>query len=180
MPEAPLEFPQLLPPLGDELTADQALSAVATQPFDPDPAGLPQLDDTRPFGMTWAWDWANGRFLRAGSSPVPVWDTNNLRQWIQAALNTARGAHSIYDDQFGMDMDVDLVNTMAFDVAAQHLYAQAVTEALMTHDRITDVVDWRFYVATNDPDQDGSSTYVDFTVQVDNGESLDLTMRVFD
>lgn len=176
MPETSPEFPQLLPPLGDELLADDALEAVAAQvPEVPDLAALP-ADSPEPqaYGKAWAWDFSTNRFKRAGHTPVPVWDLDNLKVWIQTVLNVMVGAHPVFDETVGVDEPYLPVSGLASDPEVQHNYMLQTHQALLMHDRITDVTAFDFWIDGNDT----SVLYVDFEVHTDDGDVLPISLSV--
>lgn len=114
-------------------------------------------------GRGWAFDYQVGEFIMRGQSPAEVSDVGQLRMWIEKTVRTARFAHPIYSDAYGMDL-VELVgNQVTPDRIGQ--YATALTDALTVHDRISGVTDFKF---TADPSSD--LLLVGFTVVVDEGD----------
>jgi len=178
MPETrPDITPELIPPLGPDLQAQDALDVASSLlPDTLDLGDAPPESEPTPFGKSWAWDFARGRFKRYGSSPAPVWDINNLKVWIQLVLNIGRFAHPIYEDDIGVDQDHMMIGQLAQDPAAQALYMTTVADALMVHDRITDVTNFDF---TDDPDDD-EAVDVYFEVTVDDGEVFPITLSLTD
>lgn len=177
MPEDDIQFPQLLPPLGPELLADQALDAVTDQiPDQPDLTANLQVDEPEVYGMTWKWDFGFNLFQTSNGSPASVRDLDNLRIWVEATLNIERGTHPIYDDQVGMEPGSGLVGENVDDPAAQTRYMEAVHDALMVHDRITDVTDFDFYLDANDPDSENE--YVDFAIYTDDNDVIPVTLTI--
>lgn len=182
MPEQVPTFPTLLPPLGDELLADQALDAVSQQiPDTLDVSASAAPPEPVPFGLTWQWDFERNRFKTDGAgAPRRVYDEDNLRCWIQTAMLIARNSHPIYDDDIGMEggwgeaTDGVMIGGLANDVAAQEQYMTAVADCLMVHDRITLVTNFDFYPQPDDPE----SLYVEFEVQLDDGEAIPMVLSV--
>lgn len=169
MPETRPDFPTLIPPLGDELLADDALDAVAAAlPDVPDLTVASEGDEQQPYGMAWQWDFANNRFFRQGGTPVRVHDLNALRIWCETVTNIERGAHPIYDDDIGMDHAYGMIGTLVDDVSAQTSYMQEVFDALMVHDRISNVTNFDFQT---DPLED-EAVDVEYEVMTDDGDSV--------
>jgi hypothetical protein len=123
-----------------------------------------------PLGKGWAFDFENQAFIRAGSSPAEVFDTDNLRIWIEKTLRTARFAHPVYTDVYGIE-DKDEMIGQPFDGTLAAQYQNAVVDALMVHDRIAAVDNFYFQ---NDPMAE--QVYVSFTVTLD--QEADQTIQV--
>lgn len=172
MPENPIEFPQLLPPLGDELSADQALDAANQQAFEsPESSDDVLSPEVQPYGLTWQWDFAKGRFVDYGGTPAVVRDLDNLRIWAETVYNIQRHAHEIFDEDIGVEGSM-MIGDLVDDVASQELYMQAMFDALMVHDRISNVTNFDFDVDTTDPE----SSYVYFEIHTDGGDVLPVTL----
>ena len=135
---------------------EAALGAIAVAP-----------DDVEPLGRSWAFDFNAGQFARGGGqSPIVVTGEGALRMWVLKALHTARLAHPIYTDQYGIELPFDLVGRSVSPEGIGR-YAAAVTDALLVHDRITAVIDFQF---SHDPDE--GALYVGFTVELDGGSGV--------
>jgi hypothetical protein len=154
---------QLLPADGRDLTADEQLASVLRTPS----LEADAQTEVLPLGRSWAFDFQAGQFVRHGLAPAEVHDVEALRVWIEATLRTARFAHPIFSDQYGLE-DVGLVGTNP-DPATIGLYADSIRTALEVHDRITSVRDFKF---TRDANED--SLFVEFTVVVDTGDLLTI------
>lgn len=162
MPETPPDFPQLLPPLGDELMADDALAQASAQiPEIPDLTEVYEEPQPNAYGMTWLWDFNTNRFVTNGSGPARCWDTDSLRMWCQTAVAVNRGAHPIFSEDFGMDDAYAMIGTVKDDVSAQQQYMEDVAQALIQHDRITSVDEFDF--SDLPPDVDPGTTLADIT-----------------
>lgn len=153
----------LLPADGPDVTTDELLAqalGVLTDPI---------VEDTtpQPLGRGWAFDWATGQFHRHNNQPVSVFGIDNLTVWIEKTLRTARLAHLIYSDNYGIEY-VEIVGH-TFEAATAGLYANAVSDALTVHDRIASVKDFRF---SYDPDVDDEALQCSFTVVLDAGSAL--------
>src|SRR5437763_6302393 len=57
----------------------------------------------QPLGRSWDFDWELGQFRRIGDSPAEVVGLDAVAQWVQAAIHTARYAHAVFSDEFGME-----------------------------------------------------------------------------
>lgn len=166
----PIEQPgaagALIPTLQPPISADAQLAA-ALSASPPTPA---TADPPVPFGRGWAFDFLNSRFIRYGSSPAIASGLDNLRMWIEKTLRTKRFAHPIYSNQYGMQLPREIIEAR-FDGELTAEYAQAITEALLVHDRIQKVRDFAF----NFDDADGILA-VRFTVVLDvAGRALEVT-----
>lgn len=155
---SPLE---LLPSDGD-LTPDEELQAALGQ--------LDITDDDEedaeplPFGRGWGFDFETGQMARHGIAPVVTHDLETLRIWIEKTLRTARGAHPIYSLDYGVD-DPYMGIGSPFSAEAVGLLTDSISDALLTHDRIEEVVDIQF---TGGPDSD--VLFISFSVIVDDEE----------
>lgn len=117
-----------------------------------------------------------------GGTPVstgrPIWvtGTETLKQWIQMALHSARFAHSVFSDSFGMELPDSILGTV--DVASGDAVAdwsERMTEALLVHERILGVEDFsaRF-------DEAAGIMYIDnFTVVTDD-EDIEIDLITVD
>lgn len=154
---------ELLPSDTGEVSSEALLAAaLAATPI------TPPADTKLPLGRGWEFDFEAGQFVRFGTSPVSVTGLANLRQWIEKTLRTARIAHPIYSDQYGMDYLELIGNRLTSGGIA--LYAQAITEALKVHDRISDVTDFTFSYLPEE-----GVLLADFTVVTDSGDLIDTS-----
>lgn len=151
-------------PSDDETTPDQRLEAALS--------GLtPTADpDTQiPFGRGWDYDFVNNTFLQRNHTPAEVSGTAQLRVWIEKTLRTARFAHPIYDEQYGVDGLWEAFGHN-FNPGLIGRLEQHTREALLVHDRITQVTDFTFDGSAN-----SSALYMSFRVLVDDDTSSDLS-----
>lgn len=160
----------LLPDDGLDLDPDAAFEDTFGDEFDLDFEDLEATEvvDPLPYGKSWAWDFSTGRFVRFGPSPGQTNGLDTLKTWIQKAMLTAKTAHPIYSDEFGMDSPDSLVGFVS-DASAQDEWASDVREALLQHDRINDVTDFRFVVSDN-----GESLDVGFSVLTDEDDAIEI------
>jgi hypothetical protein len=150
-------------PAADSLTADSELTAVDAAL---EPAGDPVADDSpRVYGRGWAFDFVSGQFTRGGNSPLEVTGLAQLRMWIEKTLRTARMAHPIYSDDYGIDQPYSVIG-QPFTPGAAGRYARAISDALLVHDRITQIKDMTFTGGPNDV-----VLAVSFTVVTDEEEA---------
>lgn len=126
-----------------------------------------ETDATIPFGRTWSFDFQAGQFVRDGTVPKVVYETDTLIMWIEHTCRTAKLAHPIYDDSYGMEDPYEIIGMTATgaDLTA---YQQQLEDALTFHDRIIGVEDFEF---TQDPFDE--SLYASFTVLVDAAADLE-------
>lgn len=151
----------LLPPDPGLISPDLALEAALAPVVD---LGAP---DEQPLGKGWSFDFLTGQFVRHGSSPAEVYELDNLRVWIEKTLRTARNAHPIYGDQYGIVEPYELIGE-AYSSELVGAYQEAVVEALMVHDRIAAVDSFYFQ---HDPMDD--ALFVSFQVMLD-GQDEDV------
>lgn len=132
---------ELLPPSDDLLTPEDDLNAAAASALEDPNAPIPVAGNVpEPLGVSWLFDFEAGRFVRQGGAPARVTDVESLKQWCLAALNSARYAHAIFSDEFGMEHPVDdLGAAVATEVVTD--FATRIRDALLVHDRISDVTD---------------------------------------
>lgn len=170
-PEEPTDAPEQLLPEDDEpLSEDEEVAALDESIEDvPDEDDLvitvPALD---PVGRSWAFDFQRRRFLigPGGHGPVATYGDATLKVWIEKCLNTDRGAHAIYSDDYGVDDLNDGFGgpTSQFPTGD---YEQRIRDALTFHPRIVDVSG---FVWDLDPADDAIS--VGFQVDLDDTDSI--------
>lgn len=136
--------------------------------IDPDDQLDTQIFDPYPYGKSWAWDFSARRFVKFGPNPAQTNDLDTLKSWIQKTMITGKGAHVIYTDDYGVENPDSLIG-FASDPVAQNQWAINIKEALMRHDRITDVTDFKFHT-----EDGGESLFVDFSVTTDDNTTVDL------
>ncbi|MDE2103144.1 MAG: DUF2634 domain-containing protein [Patescibacteria group bacterium] len=89
-------------------------------------------------GSSWAFDFEAGRFVESAGRPQRVYSENALAMWCLMALHTARGACRVFADDFGMD-EPDRLIGVPNPRSLLALWALDAEEALLVHDRITEV-----------------------------------------
>lgn len=120
----------------------------------------PTQEDVTPISMrTYALD------LDTGEIGGIINGESAIRQFIRKAVLTSRFRFSIYDDDYGCELD-DLIGR---DVSFEFLQTEiprVVTEALIFDDRIKDVTNF-------DIQRESDKLYISFHVQLTDGNGLD-------
>lgn len=149
---------------------DDLAASIARQLDVPAQAVALPEDQTIPFGRSWEFDFEQGRFVRAGASPIETRGFGALIQWCYMAIHTARLAHKrVFSSQFGMDVpDEPLGEFPEGEILAD--WQRSLAEALLVHDRISSVenlsLDW-------DP-VEGVLTIESLDVVTDESDQLSL------
>jgi hypothetical protein len=144
----------LLPPDPGLINPDLALDAALAPTVTVDP------DAPIPFGRSWRFDFTAGQFIYDGTAPQETYEMDTLIVWVEKTCRTALFAHPIYSDQYGVEI-TDLIG-MQVDDELLSGYQNAITQALLVHDRIVSVQDFSF---NQDPFDEG--LYASFTVVLD-------------
>lgn len=131
-----LDF-ELLPSDDEGLSpAEELQAAIAGAVAEPG-AVIPQAEEApRPLGRTWVFDFEAGRFVRSGGSPAPTSGFGAVQQWVLMAAHTARYAHKVFSDEFGMERPEEGVGELSGTEIVSD-YEQHLREAVLVHDRIT-------------------------------------------
>lgn len=155
---------RLLPPDDLPVTPGDQVDAAAAALLD-DPYAVPQRQGAPvPFGRTWRFDFDAGRMERAGGGPRVVSGHDALIEWCQMALRTARYAHAVFSDRFGMERP-DGPLGLADPTEEASDYAARLTDALVAHERITAVEDVEVFI-----DREEGAIIIDrFVVVTDEG-----------
>lgn len=120
--------------------ADDLAAAVAGALATPQ-STLPVTPATpQPFGNSWEFDFEAGQFVRTGSSPKAAAEFAALEQWCLMAIFSARFAHPVFSDDFGMEEPDALMGEFAIGEALAD-WQQHLVEALLVHDRVTSIED---------------------------------------
>jgi hypothetical protein len=151
----------LIPPDPGLINPDLALDAALA------PVEDPETDAPIPFGKSWRFDFIAGQFVRNGTAPQETYELDSLIMWIEKAARTDRYAHPMYSDAYGVEGPLDLIGVQADDDQLS-AYQDALTDALLVHDRITAVEDFNF---SQDPFDE--VLYASFTVVVDAAPPLE-------
>ena len=150
----------LVPPDPGLINPDLALDAALAPVDDTDQAA------SIPFGRSWRFDFIAGQFIKDGQAPKITYELDSLVVWVEKCLRTSRYAHEIYSDDFGIEGPFDVIGMQANDEVLG-AYQDAITEALLVHDRITAVEDFSF---TQDPFDE--AVFASFTVILDAAPPL--------
>lgn len=134
---------ELLPPDDTITVADDLEAAAQAAQIEGREGPGAEEDSKQPFGRGWAFDFSTGQFRHAGSAPAGVRGLDQLRMWIEKTLRTARLAHPMYSDNYGVDQPYEAIGQV-FSPAMAGRYAKAIEEALMVHDRISAITDMEF------------------------------------
>jgi hypothetical protein len=148
----------LLPPDPGVLNADLALEAALA------PVVVIGIPEPPPIGRGWAFDFLAGEFLLNGSAPAEVSGLDQLRMWIEKTLRTARFAHPIYSESYGMEEPDQLIGEV-YEGELAGAYQEAIVDALTVHDRIAAVDGFYF---EHDPSDE--ALFVTFTVTLDSDD----------
>lgn len=153
---------ELLPPDPGLINPDLALDAAL--------APVEDIENDAPlaFGRSWLFDFETGQFVRDGTVPKVVFELDTLIMWMEKALRTARLVHPIYSDEYGVDKDRTAQIGQQVDDDMLNEYQDAVTEALLVHDRVVSVENFSF-----DQDPFEETVQASFTVMVDAAPPLD-------
>lgn len=109
-----------------------------------EPAAIePQAaQEPAPFGRSWAFDFEERRFVRSTGSPLGVSGLEALHQWVLMVVHSARFAHRVFSEQFGMEHpERDIGQLRAAEMVSD--YGQRLREAVLVHDRITALQNFR-------------------------------------
>lgn len=125
----------------DDATAD--LDAAEASALEASDVLFPAEDPPEPFGRTPKFDFEAGRMVKAGGEPIWVTGLDALEQWCLMAIYSARYAHAVFTDEFGME-EPDSPLGLAEEAALVEVtdWGARMTEALLVHDRIAAVEDF--------------------------------------
>jgi hypothetical protein len=151
----------LIPPDPGLINPDLALDAALGPVEETDP------DAPQPFGRGWRFDFITEKFVMDGRAPQETYELDSLIVWVEKTLRTARFAHAIYSDGYGIENPFDVIGLQADDETFS-AYEEAVTDALLVHDRITAVEGFTF---SQDPFDE--AVFASFTVVLDAAPPLE-------
>lgn len=170
----------LIPADDPQSTPDQDLSAAITGALSAPLSTIPVTPEPeQPLGRTWIFDFEAGQFARAGGSPAETNGLGAVEQWCQMAIKSARFAHPVFSQEFGMEEPDSIIGEFALGEALAEWEANLI-EALLVHERITTVENFdllwdpstgiltinSFDVIT---DEDEAFTVNQITLQADGG-----------
>jgi hypothetical protein len=164
-------------PESDEPLSPEEEFARFEQSFDPDIAPdlvITEDDEPSPVGRGWAFDFNRNRLVGgpAGHAPLATLGEETLKVWIVKVLQTARRAHPVYSDDYGIDTLDDFIGGPVERFPTDE-YHNAIREALLVNDNIEDVIDLH---STYDPDENWVS--LEFTVVRATGSLLTIETTV--
>lgn len=122
-----------------------------------------------PLGRSWAFDFSQPGFAtESGNGPLETRGLDTLRMWIAKCLVTARGAHPVHPDGYGLEFPFDIIGNPfdSFDAADLE---ERIETALTFHPRITGIEDFETVYEEGD-----EALFVSFTVLLDEEESLPI------
>lgn len=129
----------LVPADDPQVSPDDDLAAAVAGALAVSSTTVPVTPDAPiPFGRTWTFDFEAGQFIRRGNSPTESTGFDALAQWCLMAIHSARYAHPVFSDDFGMEEPDSLIGEFALGEALADWQASLV-DALLVHDRITSV-----------------------------------------
>jgi len=161
VPPTPLSLNvELIPPDPGLINPDLALDA-ALAPVEDLTTDVPS-----PFGRSWRFDFVAGQFVKEGTVPKVVYELDTLIMWVEKTLRTARTAHPIYEEEYGVDEPMRLVG-VPLDDAETQAWQESATAALLVHDRIVDVSNFSY---SQDPFEE--TLLASFTVLIDAAPPL--------
>lgn len=129
-----------LPVDDEELTPEADLDAAEAGALE-DPLNVPVTGDApEPFGRTWYFDWAIGRFRRHGFAPAETRGQGALIQWCMMAAHSAWLAHGVFSPDFGLERPDSVIGLVGSDALAEAGdWATRLRDAWLVHDRIAEV-----------------------------------------
>lgn len=148
----------------DAANANQSVLDAAGNP-QPSPAPPPV-----PFGRTARFDFTNGVFVKVGGSPVWVTGLDALAQWCYMTIHSARFAHAIFTDDFGMEDPESVIGEAADMDEAISDWGDRLQDALTVHDRITGVENFAAHY-----DADNGAVVIDSMTVVTDDDELNMT-----
>lgn len=135
MPDATDLGFRLLPSDDPAISPEDDLASAAASALAPDFTPVPG-EAPVPIGRSWLFDHVLGRFVRRGQDPDAAVGDQALAMWCLNAIYSARFAHAVFGDDFGMERPEDPIGETAVNVGD---YVARLRRALTVHDRVTAV-----------------------------------------
>lgn len=111
---------------------------------------------------------AGGQDVVLGAAPAMVEGHEALAQWVMMTIHSARFAHAVFTDGFGMELPDSILGEVADIAEKVSDWGQRLREAVLRHDRVTGLEN---FSATYD--EDNGIVYVNnFEVVTDEGDRL--------
>lgn len=159
----------LLPIDGEPLTPEEQIDLLDERLDQADTVVVAE-DAPPPIGKSWAFDFTSGFVPAPAGGPLEEQGLAAIRTLVEKAIRTARGAHPIYSDDYGIDFPYEVIGKQA-NAPEIVLLRQAIEEAaLSAHPRVNAVTN---YAAVVEPEEE--ALFVSFDVVLDSGESVSLT-----
>lgn len=170
------EDPPTAETLGEELlpaddagsTPEADVEAAIASALAPDYASLPGTGP-EPIGFTWRFNFEKGEFDRRGTAPAEAHGLDSIEVWVLTVMHTARWAHGIFSDAFGIEEPHSMIGDVDPRPALRR-YEENLRAAVTVHNRITDMTD---FVADFDP-ATGLINIENFEVVLDDQARLSL------
>lgn len=125
-----------------------------------------------PLGRSWAFDFVANRFVSRASGVAQTHGLATLKQWIEKTLRTARGAHPIHSDDYGMERPFDMIGMPLSMISSQDI-EQRVLDAILLHPLITGLSDFQM-----DYDPLDTILNVSFTVLLEDDVILPMNLTL--
>jgi hypothetical protein len=140
----------MLPPDDEGVEPVADLDAAAASALEASGADQITVEDDPPvpFGRTWLFDFQAGRTVRQGIAPAETRGIGALRMRCLMAVYSARYAHAVFSDAFGMEHPEEPVGRLLNDEVVAE-YGERLKEALLRVDPRIVAVD--NFEATYDP-----------------------------
>lgn len=129
---------ELLPADDDRSLPEEDLDAAAASALADADDPTEEEEVPQPFGFSWYFDFSTGQFARNGTSPARVSGLDALAQVCMMALRSARFAHAVFSENFGMEDPEDVIGETQVDELSGD-YEERVREALLVIDRVSAV-----------------------------------------
>lgn len=145
---------------------DEQLRAATDVLSYPDEVDLVVAVEPVPIGRGYAFSPELKSFLLGpnGTGVLTTVGIDTLRNWVVKVLNTQKGAHPIYSDDFGMEDPFALIGEPIMEAAIGE-YEQIISDAVTYHPRITGIDN---YVANLTATGDGVEVSFDVIMDDDN------------
>lgn len=164
------EIEQLLPaddaPLPEpDAELDALADSLASEGVDVDDLVV-GLEAPPPVGRSWAFDFAEGRFLRAGREPLRTRGLGTIQAWIDKCLHTERGGSPVHPPEYGLEGVDRGIGSGPDDPAFADL-EDRIRAALTFHPRIVGIEGFQ-----QDFDPDDDVLAVRFVVVLDDDDRI--------
>lgn len=162
------DFPDDLDPQATLEVLDERL----TDPTTPAPDLVVTDTPADPLGRSWAFDFGKNRFVTRASGVAATHGLGTLKTWVEKTLRTARGAHPIHSDDYGMERPFDVIGMPLSMISSQDI-EQRVLDAILLHPLITGLSDFHM-----DYDPLDTILNVSFTVLLEDDVILPMNLTL--